>query len=357
MINGYKYLKPKSHYSDLYDRFTVEECRWAEKSLKFDYPPKAKTKSKKKQQQVKIDLAPIILHCIKGERYIAKAQAIREWMTRDEALDERLDKAVQPKEVFCPFCASEMTMTSKDLQTNIDYSKNRVLFFFDCPSCQKVRLIYENGEDWQPMPVFCSKCQDKMTKKNKRKGNKITTIYTCSQCGHKKKEVLDLDEKPKPEKIDPNFTKDRQRFCLSEEEGRKYISSKQQLEHFSEMMKEYKEEEKIKEKTKDIKRLNITQLQQLLIKPLEKQGYGNLEFSKPEISRDVIIGFTIQDQKTDRKEYDSRIDLQRLVKKTLINTNWTLMSEGVSYRLGILRGRLRGYENNDDLVKLIKRKN
>ena len=90
--------------------------------------------------------------------------------------------------------------------------------------------------------------------------------------------------------------------------------------------------------------------------PLRKEEYINLDFSKPEIGRDIIINFTVQDNKTDRGEYDSRIQLQRLIKKTLEKTNWRLMSEGIMYRLGILSGRLRGYELEEDLIKLIRDK-
>ena len=38
----------------------------------------------------------------------------------------------------------------------------------------------------------------------------------------------------------------------------------------------------------------------------------------------------------------------------LMSTNWRLMSDGVAYRLGILTGRLRGYEREEDLLKLVK---
>ena len=88
--------------------------------------------------------------------------------------------------------------------------------------------------------------------------------------------------------------------------------------------------------------------------PLKKEEYINLDFSKPGIGRDIIINFTVQDNKTDRGEYDSRIQLQRTIKKTLENTNWRLTSDGVIYRLGILSGRLKGYENDEDLIKLVK---
>jgi len=88
---------------------------------------------------------------------------------------------------------------------------------------------------------------------------------------------------------------------------------------------------------------------------LKKEGYINLEFSKPEIKKDVIIEFTVQDNKTDRGEYDSRIQLQRILKKKLENTNRRLMGDSACYRLGILTGRLRGYESGEDLLRLIKK--
>ncbi len=88
---------------------------------------------------------------------------------------------------------------------------------------------------------------------------------------------------------------------------------------------------------------------------IEKEDYINLEFSKPELEKSIIINFTTQDNKTGRREYDSRIQLQRILKKVLAKTNWRLMSEGVNCRLGILSGRLRGYENEEDLLKLVKK--
>ena len=67
----------------------------------------------------------------------------------------------------------------------------------------------------------------------------------------------------------------------------------------------------------------------------------------------MIINFTVQDNKTGREEYDSRMTLKKLIQKLLIETNWRLMSDGIDYRLGILSGRLRGYEREEDLLKII----
>jgi|GEM_PF-2680458 hypothetical protein len=44
-------------------------------------------------------------------------------------------------------------------------------------------------------------------------------------------------------------------------------------------------------------------------------------------------------------------DMQHLEK-----TSWRLMSDGVTYRLGMMSGRIRIYEDQDDLAKLIESK-
>lgn len=68
----------------------------------------------------------------------------------------------------------------------------------------------------------------------------------------------------------------------------------------------------------------------------------------------MIIEFTVQDGRVERGEYDSRKELKRAIDSALLNTNWKLMSEGVGYRLGILSGRLKGLEREEDLIKLIE---
>ncbi len=360
-IKSYKYLKSETYYNNLYDRGTVEECRRIEKDFsKLEYKPKTKSnkKSKKKEIKVIVDLSPTPLYFIKGERYLKKAEIIRKWMERDEAQDEKLENTPPPQNILCPSCSSEMVVGMKDLQTKTDEDIDRVLFFFECPKCKKRKLIYENGEEWKPMPVICPKCENEMERKHKRKGNKVTTTYKCLKCDYKKTEVLDLDEKeePKKEKIDPNFEKDHKRFCLSAEEGREYIESKAKLERVSEFLKESKEKEEIREKIAKIKKLNIAGLRKLLVPAIEKEGYIKLELSKPKIERDVIVKFTAQDDKVDRCEYDSIHNLRKIFKSALAETNWRLMSEGISYRLGILSGRLRGYENDEDLLRLINNK-
>jgi hypothetical protein len=46
--------------------------------------------------------------------------------------------------------------------------------------------------------------------------------------------------------------------------------------------------------------------------------------------------------------------LQDLLKRNLEATNWRLMSDGVSYRLGFLQGRLRGMEGEKKIKEVLE---
>jgi hypothetical protein len=58
---------------------------------------------------------------------------------------------------------------------------------------------------------------------------------------------------------------------------------------------------------------------------------------------------------SDSDEYNSKQKLKKLIQSSLESTTWRLMSDGISYRLELLSGRIRVYEDEKDLVKLIKK--
>lgn len=67
----------------------------------------------------------------------------------------------------------------------------------------------------------------------------------------------------------------------------------------------------------------------------------------------MFIEFSCLDSKSDRDDYDSRKVLTVTIKESLEDTNWRLMSDGISYRLGYLTGRLRAHESQDDIRELV----
>ena len=108
------------------------------------------------------------------------------------------------------------------------------------------------------------------------------------------------------------------------------------------------------QKARLLNTLKIGQLKELLEKTIEHENYQDLAFAKPDMGQYVIIDFSVNDMQEDRKEYDSTSKLKELIKSALEETNWRLMSDGIHYRLGILTGKLKTYEKEEDLVKLVK---
>ncbi len=123
-------------------------------------------------------------------------------------------------------------------------------------------------------------------------------------------------------------------------------------------MDEIKEKEKNKDKydaVAKLKKLKIIELEELLIPVVEKAEYIRFQLKDPEIGKDVVVPFAVYEKKADREEYDSKKTLEKLIKTALADTNWRLMSDGVNYRLGMLEGRLRAYEREEDLLKLVEK--
>jgi hypothetical protein len=357
--NENKYLKSDQYYSDLYDKFTVEECRRVEDDLNHHNEVKVDKNAEGFEKMAKslyVMTDEIKFYFIKGERYANKKDTIRDWISRDGARDELLERAKAPENITCLTCGRLVFVTSKDLWPELN-KEDRVLFMYECPLKHfPMRCFYNNGEERRIKPDLCPKCSSELKHTtDKQNKEKIIIINTCSQCGYEEKDEFDLTTS-KEEKIDLNFAKDRERFCLSEEEGQKYLDGKYRLKAATDSIKEFEEKEKNKElyeKVSKLKKLKIVEVEQLLAPALEAQNYMKLQFQAPEIKRDIIVPFSIHDAK-DRQEYQSMADLKKAIKNTLEGTNWKLMSDGVSYRLGMLSGRLRGYDHEEDLLELVK---
>jgi hypothetical protein len=193
-----------------------------------------------------------------------------------------------------------------------------------------------------------------MESKSNRRADVITTTYTCPDCAHTYKDKLDLKHEEEP--TDPDYEEDRRIYCLQDEAMRKeHQDAKFRFEdliRFGKEMKEKEDNKHIYDAMKEIKKPKIAELTPLLQPLLEKAGYIELSLDKPEMGKDVFVGFNCLDTKSDRNDYDSKKELEKLVKKGLEDTNWRLMSDGISYRLGYLNGRVRAYEREEDLKKL-----
>ena len=359
-----KYLQDEQYYIDLYDLFTIKRCLDFKKaSYQTELPPLAgKEVNKKRIKPIINSLMEVSIYCIKGERYKTKLSTIREWMEQDRKKQNFLDSTPSPQNIHCPECHILMERTLKSLDDS-NGQPMRVLFFFECPSCNKRKGVYNTGEIFTSKTDPCDKCSSNTRRTYKRKGNIVTTIWTCSYCKYIKKAFEDytkIDEKWEKEQSEDKklLQKYRSIYCFSEKDGQEYIESTTQLKAAVKWFagKEKQEQDPAYQKVKKLKKLSVVELEKLINEVLEKNKYVKLTFDKPEIDRCVIVPFTVQDANRSRKEYDSRNNIQKIVIKTLEDTNWRLMSEGVTYRLGYVSGRLKGYEREEDLMKIVEKK-
>lgn len=343
------YLKDRQYYVDLFDQLTVEKCRRIEESCKPKNTSDPKQRIRYEWEKV---CTKIILSFVSGEEFARKEQAINEWMKRDEQRDEFLESTTLAINPDCLKCGTNLNFDDKHLYGSDD---ERVIFFFSCPNCKKKRAFFDNCEEYIPQKPKCEKCGLLLKEKVEKKGKKLTILRHCTNCGFDDDFIYGDEEKH----ADPNYEKDRARFCLSEEEGKKYLDFRFKLDGMKDLMEEVRNREKNKsfyDQVAKIEKLTVSQLRNILVPELKKEGYSSLFFAEPKVERNVILDFKVEDTKNGRVEYDSKNQLKKLMRKLLYNTNWNLMTNGPDYRLGVLTGQLKGLESEDDLLNKVKKR-
>lgn len=355
-----KHLRSKQDYIDRYDHATVKDCRWRENFHK-NYKPSEELAAKDPSPNFHKAVSEMSLHYdllfATIDWYEKKESSIQGWMEKDQHRDDMLDSARPPVNIRCLTCYSLVTSDEKTIY-DLD-EKVRVLFFFECPKgCMPRRGFFNDGEEYKPKSDLCPKCQTQLNKKYERiEGEKIITISTCPSCNYTNTDEMDLHIKP--EEPDPDFEKDRARFCLTAETSKKPLEEKWQMEGMKKMVDEWKERDKHKEDyeaVKKIHKLTVIDLEKILTPVVEAAGYIKLQFGNPDMGKDLFLPFSLHDAKQGRSDYDSSHTLQKLIKEAIAETNWRLMTDGISYRLGILTGRLRAFEREEDLLALVRSK-
>jgi len=362
----YTHLKERQYYEDIYDRHTVEDGRRGMVHYdKFhdDFKRKLPKDDKIDRPGNALLLNVFYMQTVGNEllhRYEKRDERIGVWMQRDEDKDDQIAGARLSEEPICNHCGKQgLRITDKSLMHRGEHydpdEPEEVLFMLDCPHCNKTSAYWEDGTAWKVKPTLCPKCNTEMTHKTTKTKKSFIFTYSCPSCGHSYKDKMDRVEKE--ESADPDYDKDRAYFCLHDKEFRERLFKiRHDFEAMAQLGKEFKEKEDNKhiyDAMKEVKKPKIAELTPLLAPALEKAGYIEFRLDKPEMGRDVFIGFSCLDSKSGREDYDSRKTLKKLVDKALIDTNWRLMSDGISYRLGYLNGRIRAYEQEEDIKKLV----
>jgi hypothetical protein len=360
-------LKNYQHYADLYDKFTVEECRrfikmGSDLADKNNPPDSEYLKDQVLNQMGKI-WTDVAIEIIKGERYASKEKAIREWMSKDEEIDKYYEESKAPEEITCLTCGRIVYEMHKEIETDINSKKIRVLYMLECPLKHLPRrAFYDDGQEYRHKEPECKKCRHITRSSSERNGDVITTTYSCGSCGHEEIDTLNLKPKKVEEVIDVDFIKDREEFCLTKEEGDKYVMSSLAMKSYSESKKTEEERnskytEDVREKVKILKKLTILELEELINDAIKDTQFVRLQFKDPVTDRDLYVPFIVYDTNATTNPKASEHDLSRLINKVTKDTNWRLMSDGINYRLGMLTGRLRAYEREEDILELVRVRN
>lgn len=357
------FVKEKSYYEDRYDLYTIKLCLQTLQT-ETDVPlPNQDLMPNDAVISIKDNFAELINYFKSGERYRNRRETIDKWIAEDQNKQDYYDKALDPSPVLCSECFKVMRLFDKDLIDFLD-KPIRVLFLFECPNCKARKGLYDNGDEYESDSKNCPKCKSKLTSNKTQKGTVISILTNCTKCDYKDSYDLDLKiDTSKYEKEEFNNKKlleeYREKYCLTSEAGEEYIihtnRTKDYLNHRSE--EQVKATDPVWQKVKSIRKISVLEVESLLSKALEPLKYIRFSLDKPEIDKFLTVKFSVQESDASRFEYDSIHKLQKAIKSVLENTNWRLMSEGITNRLGYLTGRLKGYEREEDLHDLLKRVN
>jgi hypothetical protein len=349
------FVHNKNYYEDSYDLNTIEEClRIEEKTTKYNKiwrlidNPKLTKLSK--------FLIELKLYYYEGDRYAQRKTRIEERILKDQAKQDYYSNTREPVNLYCRECGGSLIMIDKLLEDYNDQSMH-ILFIFKCKSCTKRRCVYDNGSDKLFSYDKCDKCSAKTERSYIHNKSAITVITKCISCDFKEKFTTNLNDADmqKSENRELWLLKEfRNEYCLSDDDGSKYLASLRRMDLLSKMIMKKDEQSKdpVYKAMNKIRKLSISELMTIINTLILKKGYAELQFDKPEIDKTVVIPFLVQDTVLARNENDSIYQLRQLLCKELKGTNWRLMTQGITYRLGYLSGKLKGYDREEDLYKL-----
>ncbi len=361
------YLKDQQYYIDRYDLATIKKCLEMVEVCKIAYVKGKKEGTNKgltsKGEWAKASnwLTNQILYQIVGEKFRRKEETINKWVNDDKLEQNKYDKTPEPQNVLCPECKTRMRVGLKQLDF-ID-GPLRMMFLFACDSCKKKLWVYEDGQIRKSEPQKCPQCASDVSVTLIKEGkNKVIWKTTCSSCGFSETTTDDFEktrlEREEREKHDKNLLNTYRSVYCSDEAGKKawqYIEGLPVAEEvYQEQLQKY--DSQAYQTVISLKKLSILELEKLLTETFEKEKYIHLVLGQPELGKYVIVGFTVQDANVQGRAKTALQDLQKLLISTLEGTNWRLMTDSLSSRLGYLTGRLKGYEREEDFFEIAEAK-
>lgn len=363
------HLQPREYYEDIYDKSTVEQCRFLQRhKLKVTdkdiEDAKLTPQESAKIQEVKglwIDVVQeMAAFFAAAERFNKKDSVIEKMMTDDSTKDHILASSKPPTMARCRKCKShDLRIISKDLWHDSEGKDNRVLFMFSCNGCQTKTAFYDDGEEWIVEPTRCPVCSgERLTHTKTNKNDVLTLKYTCVRCDNVWEDVHDYSYKPVEEKPDSNYHEDRKLYCYSKKvRGWAEDLRNSPISHSSRPSWQESETEKLyKAELEKIEMLTAPQVDKRLGKLMLKNGYKEFLLGQPDMDKELTVLFTAIDNKDERNADESKRVVWKLLSKDLESTNWRLVRTSLDYRVGYIKGKLRAYEHKFELEKLVDKK-
>lgn len=363
----FTYLKDREDYEQRFDEATVELCRSGEKLVNETFN-KAIEKIPKKEFEDKVpgwyleysQYYFMFVEVVAANRAIFRDMQIEKWQEEDKQKDERLKNATVDTETFCRKCGKNMTVFDKNYMHRDGHNDDDILIMLECESCKERIAFWQDGTEWEGADIKCEKCGEKAILDHIEEPTKIIWKETCATCGHVKTDIMDLTEyKDKPDPVDKNLAVDLKRFTFDEKQLSRFQEKYKHLQRLATLFgvaQDKTDNADVFDAIKHIKKLKIAQLKTHLEPIFTKHHYSDFKLGDPQVGREVSLDFNCLDTKDDRDEYDSKKSLRKAIENELIETNWRLMSDGVNYRLGFLSGRLRAYESEEELRKLVEQR-
>ena len=329
-----KNRKPDTYYIDLYDRITIESLKKLEVKEKESYD-----KSYSEHFSAHLDFINTgVFHARE------KNETIEGWIRKDEHDDFLTETTPIPQNINCDKCAVAMRFE----RFICIYENPPILFDFVChsKSCKKRKLVYPNGKEFYRTKPLCSTCDSVLKTTVKKTKKKTSIVTTCPKCGIISTDHYEIDN-------DPIDEKDRKKYCTDFINRNTFWEDLKKIADLGMLIKEEKKEKEEKERIgfHNIDILTVPQLEQKLSVLFNNLGYQKFQLGAPSLGKYLTITFSAEDPTTRTKQESSKVLLKKLV-AGLLPTNWRLLNQEVSYRLGILTGTLKAYETDEDLKRV-----
>jgi hypothetical protein len=340
-----KYRKPDQDYIDEYDRQTIRLLKELEQKA-------TKPLMTEEMHYPYLIVAPHYdptteFYNTAVLRAQNKNECIADQKRRDEQKDHIVSQHLPLDHVRCNTCNNTMSFYDYWFKEN---ENPPVLFIYNClnKKCRN-KVLYPSGREYIISRSKCEKCGGELKSSSKKTKRLLVLTDTCKRCGDKKVSEFDLSIL-----IDEPITEeDRKKYCTDFIGHNTFLEDLEKIAELGKRLERYSEEKKTRDESgiDKVVVLNIVQIEEKLIKATLEKGFRRFEFDKPKDGGFILVSFSAQD-KINREEKQSIKLLKKVIQESVFPTNWRLVSDSLSFSLGILTGRLKGYKLEPDLMKI-----